>query len=112
VNKEIMQDRWSQMRAEAQQRWNKLTDEDFENVTGQVDKLAETVGERYGYSREQAQKEVDHFMRKYGDNIQGTTTRWFGKLGDFLADNPWAAALAGLLVFGLIVSRISRLKNT
>jgi uncharacterized protein YjbJ (UPF0337 family) len=112
VNKEIMQDRWSQMRAEAQQRWNKLTDEDFENVTGQVDKLAETVGERYGYSREQAQKEVDRFMHKYGDNIQETTKSWFGKLSDFLADNPWAAAVAGLLVFGLIVSLISRPKDT
>jgi len=37
----------------------KLTDDDFESIEGQKNKLIGLVEEKYGYTRDQAREEVD-----------------------------------------------------
>jgi uncharacterized protein YjbJ (UPF0337 family) len=59
MNSDQIKGKWKQLKGAARERWGKLTDDDFEIIAGQRDKLIGRIQERYGIAREQAQKEVD-----------------------------------------------------
>ena len=65
MNKDVLAGKWKQAQGEVKKQWGKLTDDDMKVVEGQSDKLVGLVQERYGYVREQAQREVDQFLKKY-----------------------------------------------
>lgn len=47
--------------------WGKLTDNDWRYIDGQRDRLIATLQERYGWSHDQAKREVDmHYGREVG----------------------------------------------
>jgi uncharacterized protein YjbJ (UPF0337 family) len=48
-------------------RWGKLTDDDFDRAEGDAEKLVGRVQERYGYARDEAQREVDAFITGHPD---------------------------------------------
>jgi uncharacterized protein YjbJ (UPF0337 family) len=62
MNDDILKGNAKQLRGQMREWWGKLTDDDLEQVAGQKDKLIGKLQERYGYSREQAQQEVDRRM--------------------------------------------------
>lgn len=66
MNQDIIQGKWQQITAEAKKVWGKLSDDDFTQAQGNVEKLAGLIQERYGRSKEQAQREVQEFIAKYG----------------------------------------------
>jgi uncharacterized protein YjbJ (UPF0337 family) len=53
------------MKGEVKSQWGKLTDDDLDRVEGDTEKLVGRVQERYGYAREDAQREVDSFLGRY-----------------------------------------------
>jgi uncharacterized protein YjbJ (UPF0337 family) len=50
---------WPQLQQRAQRHWFHLTQSDVQGIAGTRDELAGRVQERYGLSREEAEKEVD-----------------------------------------------------
>jgi uncharacterized protein YjbJ (UPF0337 family) len=62
VNQDVLAGKWKQTRGKIKQWWGKLTDDDLERISGRVDQLVGVVQERYGYTREQAEKDVETFM--------------------------------------------------
>jgi uncharacterized protein YjbJ (UPF0337 family) len=70
MNTDILGGMWKQIQGEIKQQWGKLTDDDITVINGQQDKLVGKVQERYGYARDEAEREVDQFLRRYS-----TTTR-------------------------------------
>ena len=64
MNADILRGKWNQLKGEVKSQWGKLTDDDLDRVEGDTDKLIGRVQERYGYAREQAQREVDDFLRR------------------------------------------------
>ena len=67
MNTDVLAGKWKQVQGEIKKQWGKLTDDDLAMVEGQQDKLVGLVQERYGYAREQAEREVDQFLQKYSD---------------------------------------------
>jgi uncharacterized protein YjbJ (UPF0337 family) len=65
VNNDILQGNWKQMKGQVRQWWGQLTDDDLEQIGGQKDKLVGALQKRYGYSREQAEQEVDTRFSDY-----------------------------------------------
>jgi len=63
MNTDQLQGKWEQMKGEAKVQWGKLTDDDLDQVEGNAQKLAGRIQERYGYAKEQAQREVDQFFQ-------------------------------------------------
>jgi uncharacterized protein YjbJ (UPF0337 family) len=59
--------KWKQVQGDAKKQWGKLTDDDLLVVEGPKDKLVGLVQERYGYAHEQAEQEVDDFIKKLGE---------------------------------------------
>lgn len=67
MNSDILHGKWMQLRGAVKKQWGKLTDDDLDQVNGDMDRLAGILQERYGYSREEAKQHVQHFMRDNDD---------------------------------------------
>ncbi|HLB52081.1 MAG TPA: hypothetical protein VJK48_00010 [Chlamydiales bacterium] len=52
---------WDKCKHKAKERWNKLTDQDFNKINGKRDQLVHSLQERYGWQRPQAEEEVKNF---------------------------------------------------
>jgi len=65
LNSDVLKGKWKQMRGQVKQWWGDLTDDDLDQIDGSVDKLVGRLQERYGYAREDAQKEVDRRLKTY-----------------------------------------------
>ncbi|MDW7773909.1 MAG: CsbD family protein [Desulfobulbaceae bacterium] len=62
MNADILKGKWQQLKGSVKEQWGKLTDDDLQAVDGREDQLVGKLQERYGYSKEEAQKEYDRFM--------------------------------------------------
>jgi uncharacterized protein YjbJ (UPF0337 family) len=71
MNKDQLQGKWHQMKGEVKAQWGKLTNDDLEQVNGNLEKLVGVVQERYGYARERAEKEVDAFRKQQAQTAAG-----------------------------------------
>ncbi|HZN02700.1 MAG TPA: CsbD family protein [Candidatus Polarisedimenticolia bacterium] len=66
LNQDVLKGKWKQMRGQVKQWWGDLTDDDLDQIDGSVDKLVGRLQERYGYAKEDAEKEVDRRLKTYG----------------------------------------------
>ena len=65
MNKAVFERKWTQLRGEIRGWWRKLTDEDVDKFNGRYDLLVELLQERYGYTSEQAEEEIDKNLKEY-----------------------------------------------
>lgn len=70
MNKDVFEGKWKQMRGEAKVWWGKLTDDDLDKVGGQFEVFAGLLQEKYGYSREQAEEEIEQKMNEYETKLK------------------------------------------
>lgn len=64
MNKDIFEGKWEQMRGEAQKTWGKLTNEDLEIVKGDAKILVGKLQEKYGMTKEAAEKAIEDLKEK------------------------------------------------
>ncbi len=62
MNKDTLAGKWKQIAGKAKAMWGDLTDNELEKVEGNAERLAGLLQERYGKTREQAEKEVKNFF--------------------------------------------------
>jgi len=87
MNTDTFEGQWRQMRGELRSWWGRLSDNDFEKIAGKKDRLIGTLQEKYGYTREAAQQEVDRRFREYEDRARSSSpTRKSGKTEDSMND--------------------------
>jgi uncharacterized protein YjbJ (UPF0337 family) len=70
MNKDILQGQWKQIRGEAKSWWGKLTDDDLTRVAGKFETLTGVLQEKYGYTRQQAEAEIDKRVTAYEANLK------------------------------------------
>jgi uncharacterized protein YjbJ (UPF0337 family) len=63
MNEDILEGKWKQLRGEVREMWGELTDDDLDRIAGKRDKLIGVLQERYGYSRDEAERQTDEFTR-------------------------------------------------
>lgn len=66
MNSDQMQGQWKQLKGVIREKWGKLTDDDLEQIAGKRDQFLGKLQERYGYTRQQAERELDDFDRSQG----------------------------------------------
>jgi uncharacterized protein YjbJ (UPF0337 family) len=62
MSKDMIQDKLKHLRDAVKQRWGALTDKDLNTVDVKLDQLPELLQARYGYTKEEAEKEIDLFL--------------------------------------------------
>jgi uncharacterized protein YjbJ (UPF0337 family) len=70
MNKDILEGQWKQIRGETKSWWGKLTDDDLTRVAGKYETLVGVLQEKYGYTRQQAETEVDKRVTAYEANLK------------------------------------------
>jgi uncharacterized protein YjbJ (UPF0337 family) len=65
MNKDIVEGKWKQMRGHAKTWWGKLTDDDLDRAAGKYDVLAGLLQEKYGYTRQRADEEIDTRLKEF-----------------------------------------------
>ena len=63
MNWDRVEGNWKQFKGKAREKWGKLTDNDWEQIAGKKDQLVGRVQERYGISREDAERQADEWYR-------------------------------------------------
>src|SRR5437016_11967569 len=62
MNKDILKGKWLQVKGDVRGWWGKMTEDDVDQIQGDVEKFIGKLQERYGYGREQAEKELNDFL--------------------------------------------------
>jgi uncharacterized protein YjbJ (UPF0337 family) len=63
MNDDTMKGQWTQFKGRVREQWGKLTDDDLDQIQGKSEQLIGRLQERYGWAREDAQREVDTWMK-------------------------------------------------
>jgi uncharacterized protein YjbJ (UPF0337 family) len=62
MNWDRIEGNWKQFTGKVKEKWGDLTDDDLTTINGRRDQLEGKIQERYGYSKDQAKKEVDDWL--------------------------------------------------
>jgi uncharacterized protein YjbJ (UPF0337 family) len=82
MNWNEVEGKWNQMKGSVKEKFGKLTDDDLKVIAGKKDQFLGKVQERYGIAREQAEKDVDTWLksqktdtvRTFSSGAQGAET--------------------------------------
>jgi uncharacterized protein YjbJ (UPF0337 family) len=59
MNWDQVEGKWKQLKGSVKQKWGKLSDDDLDVIAGKRDELMGKIQERYGITREEAQKQIE-----------------------------------------------------
>jgi uncharacterized protein YjbJ (UPF0337 family) len=62
MNADVMKGKWTQLKGEVRRQWGKLTDDDLDQIQGNAEKMVGKLQERYGWARDEAERELDGFL--------------------------------------------------
>ena len=62
MNEDILKTQWKQMRGQIKQWWSVLTDADLDKIDGRRDQLISMLQQKYGFTKEQATRELDDHL--------------------------------------------------
>lgn len=64
MNWDQIEGNWKQMTGKVKEKWGKLTDDDLTTIAGKREQFAGLLQERYGYAKNEAEKELDAFAEE------------------------------------------------
>lgn len=67
--------RWQEFEGSARAHWSKVTDDDWQSITGKKEQLVERIQERYGVAKDKAGRMVDEWSRGLLDIVETPNTR-------------------------------------
>jgi len=63
MNDDVFKGKWKQLRGQIQQKWGDLTNDELDRMQGTQTEFEGLLQERYGYTKERAQQEVNNLLR-------------------------------------------------
>jgi len=63
VNWDIIEGKWEQLKGSVKEKWGDLTDDDLTQMAGSRDRLAGKLQERYGWTKDEADRQITDFFR-------------------------------------------------
>ena len=64
MNRDEAKGSWTKTKGKIREKWGDLTDDDLDRIQGKYEQLVGTLQQRYGWEKEQAQKEVAAWRRE------------------------------------------------
>jgi uncharacterized protein YjbJ (UPF0337 family) len=61
MNWDQVKGNWKQFKGQVQQKWGKLTNDDMDLIDGKREELSGKIQAKYGYEKEEAEKQIDSF---------------------------------------------------
>ena len=70
MNSDVFEGKWKQQRGKAKIWWGELTDDDLDKVEGNYDIFVGLLQEKYGYTREQAEEDIEKRVGELEEKIE------------------------------------------
>ncbi len=90
MNEQILNGKWYQMSGAIREKWGELTEDDVTIFLGKGEQLVGRLQEQYGYSREQAEREVADFLASFQEETPLSDVR--DKSTEVVREHPWFAS--------------------
>jgi uncharacterized protein YjbJ (UPF0337 family) len=65
MNWDRVEGNWNEFKGKIRQQWGELTDNDLDIIRGKRQELAGRLRRRYGYAKEEAEGEIDDWLRTH-----------------------------------------------
>lgn len=65
MNWDHIEGKWQQLRGRVREQWGKLTDDDVDVIAGKRDQLIGVLQQRYGTARDEIERQVQDFEKRY-----------------------------------------------
>ncbi len=66
MNWDIIEGKWNQLKGSVREKWGDLTDDEVTEMAGKKDRLAGKLQEKYGWTKEEADEQINDFFRDKG----------------------------------------------
>lgn len=70
MNWDMVKGNWKQVKGRIKETWGDLTDDKLESMGGSRDRLVGGIQEQYGISRDEAERQMRDFERRYDEDEQ------------------------------------------
>ncbi len=64
MKSQVLQGKWDQVKGIVKEFWGELTGDELDFIAGQRDRLIGLLEEKYGMTREEAEKQVEDFEQR------------------------------------------------
>jgi uncharacterized protein YjbJ (UPF0337 family) len=64
MNWDRIEGNWKQFKGSARAQWGRLTDDELDIIEGNREKLAGRIQETYGIARDEAERQVDEWVKR------------------------------------------------
>lgn len=75
MNRDMFEGQWKNLKGQVKEQWGKLTDDDITRIEGKRDQLLGLIQQRYGYNKDQAEKELSAWEKRVEENMREKTRR-------------------------------------
>jgi len=75
MNMDIVKGRWTQIKGDVKKTFGRLTDDDIIKMEGDLTHAAGVIQERYGITREEAEKRWHEFVSRFTDILDALRHR-------------------------------------
>jgi uncharacterized protein YjbJ (UPF0337 family) len=79
MNWDVIEGKWKQVKGEVKSKWGKLTDDDLDVIAGNKDKFLGKLQERYGMSKDQAERDLDTWRSSLDKSTETPKVRTGGQ---------------------------------
>jgi uncharacterized protein YjbJ (UPF0337 family) len=62
MNWDVIQGKWREFKGQVKQHWAELTNDDLDQIDGRREELVGRLQQRYGYAKDEAEREIDKFQ--------------------------------------------------
>ena len=62
MNDDVFKGKWLQLKGQIKEKWGQLTDDDLDQVAGQRDQLVGRIQERYGFAKDEVNRDLDALL--------------------------------------------------
>lgn len=98
VRSETLEGQWGDIRGRIKDIWSDFTESELDKIAGRRDRLVSTLQDKYNYSSQRAEQEVDRLLSGIGDRTMDTVD----DLNRLVSDYPWAVAVLAFII-GLVI---------
>jgi uncharacterized protein YjbJ (UPF0337 family) len=63
MNRDVFRGKWMQLRGNIKKQWGEITDDELDQIEGDMDRMVGKLQEKYGYTRDEAERHLDDFLR-------------------------------------------------
>lgn len=74
MDRELFEAQWPQIKNLVREKWASLTEEDLRQINGRFDVLVSKLQQKYGYTREQAEEEINRWSPTLGSKTYDART--------------------------------------